>query len=100
MGAAFLLVRRFRPFYKWMFRALEQLPGPGPALAVAILDLVQARDPAARVAAAEAASAILAGALRAAGLTGSRDGFLLAHARELQDQLDPVLLGLNPGLDG
>ena len=100
MGAAFLLVRRYRPFYKWMFRALEQLPEPGPALAAAILDLVQARSSAARVSGAEAVAELLAGALRVAGLTGSRDPFLLAHARELQRSLEPGLLALNPGLEG
>ena len=39
-------------------------------------------------------------ALAQAGLTASADPFLLAHARELRQNLrDPRLLALNPGLD-
>lgn len=100
MGAAFLLARRYRPFYKWMFRALGQLPEPGPELAAAILDLVAARTASARIDRAEAVAALLVRILNQTGLTGSRDPFLLAHARELQRDLDPGLLALNPGVDG
>lgn len=101
MGAAFLLARRYRPFYKWMLRALAELPEPGPALAAGLRDLVQETDAHARADAVEAIAAILIQALAQAGLTASRDPFLLAHARELRRGLsDPRLLNLNPGLDG
>ncbi len=93
MGAAFLLARRYRPFSKWMFRAL-----PDPALKDELEGLAKAataREKADRV---EAAAARLTGAL--GGLSGSRDTFLLAHARELRRGLDPAVLGLNPNLEG
>jgi hypothetical protein len=49
----------------------------------------------------EAIAAILVQALGRAGLTASRDPFLLAHSRELRQNLrDPALLALNPGLEG
>lgn len=101
MGAAFLLARRYRPFYKWMHRALVELPEPGPSLAAGLLDLTQAGDPRARMDGVEAIAVLLVQALGQAGLTASRDTFLLAHARELRhNQRDARLLAMNPGLDG
>jgi hypothetical protein len=45
-------------------------------------------------------AACLAAAAQA-GLTASRDTFLLAHSRELRHSLrDPALLAMNPGLEG
>jgi hypothetical protein len=101
MGAAFLLARRYRPFYKWMHRALGELPEPGPSLAAGLLELTRASDPRARLDRVEAIAAILIQALGQAGLTAGRDSFLLAHARELRHNLhEPRLLAMNPGLDG
>ena len=101
MGAAFLLTRRYRPFYKWMHRALADLPEPGPSLGAQLRDLVQQSDPRARIEGVEAIAATLVRALAQAGLTASADPFLLAHARELRQNLrDPRLLALNPGLEG
>ncbi|BDU71827.1 DUF4037 domain-containing protein [Mesoterricola silvestris] len=88
MGAAYLLARRYRPFSKWMHRALPDRDLAGELEAIA-------RGDDARV---EAAAARLIGSLR--GLTASRDTFLLAHARELRRGLDRALLALNPGLEG
>lgn len=93
MGAAYLLARRYRPFSKWMFRAL-----PDPALAAELEGLARAETPGERVDRAEAASAVLVEAL--GGLTGSRDSFLLAHARELRQGLPGELLAMNPNVDG
>jgi len=101
MGAAFLLSRRYRPFYKWMHRALAELPEPGPSLAGGLRDLAQQADAHTRLEAVEAIAATLVQALAQAGLTAGRDPFLLAHARELRRGItDPRLLNLNPGLDG
>jgi hypothetical protein len=101
MGAAFLLARRYRPFYKWMHRALADLPEPGPSLAAGLRELAQATEPRARADGVEAIAALLVQALGQAGLTASREPFLLAHSRELRQGLrDPGLLALNPGLEG
>jgi hypothetical protein len=101
MGAAFLLARRYRPFYKWMYRGLIELPEPGPSLAAELLELTLASDSRARMDRVEAIAALLIQALGRAGLTAGRDTFLLAHARELRHNLrEPRLLAMNPGLEG
>ena len=44
MGAAFLLNRRYRPYYKWSWRALGELPILGPELSEALLELSLSPD--------------------------------------------------------
>lgn len=83
-----------------MHRSLADLPEPGPGLAVCLRDLAQAADPRTRMDRVEAAALLLIQALGQAGLTASRDAFLLAHARELRRGLDPALLAMNPRLEG
>lgn len=100
MGACFLLSRRYRPFDKWMHRALRLLDPPGPRIALELDALVREPEDAGRLRRVEAVAGVLAEALAGQGLTTSHDGFLLAHARELRAGLDdPGLLGLDPGTD-
>jgi alpha-D-ribose 1-methylphosphonate 5-triphosphate synthase subunit PhnI len=47
----------------------------------------------------EAICGLLIQELRAQNLTATDEGFLLAHAQELQTQFDPSLHDLDPGLD-
>ena len=78
----FLLARQYRPYYKWSYRALRQLPGAEEvaprleALAAASLEETPAL--------AEALSSRLAARLRAEGLSSAPDDFLLSHAKEIQ----------------
>ena len=43
-GVAFLLNRRYRPYYKWAWHALKELPILGPELADALLELSLSPD--------------------------------------------------------
>ncbi|MFN7988108.1 MAG: DUF4037 domain-containing protein [Thermoanaerobaculia bacterium] len=94
LAAAFLLARRFRPFPKWAHRALGQLPAPGPRLHGLLSELVasSAAAPAHGLDLAEEISALLAGSLRALGLSSAPSDFLVDHAREVAGRVaDPVL---------
>ena len=44
MGAAFLINKRFRPYYKWSWRALGELPILGPELAGDLLEISLSPD--------------------------------------------------------
>jgi len=101
ISAAHLLARRYRPFYKWMHRSLLTLPGLGQVLHPLIKQLVRQQDLTvdARAEAVEVICSLLIHELRAQNLTQTRDGFLLAHAKDLRAQIDPSLQMLDPGLD-
>jgi hypothetical protein len=44
MQLAFMLARKYRPYYKWLYRGLRELPYYGEALAPPLLRLALARD--------------------------------------------------------
>lgn len=100
--AAHLLGRRYGPFYKWMHRSLLDLAAPGPELHELLGRIAEERNAPSgeRVARVEEACGLLAGELRRQGLTATKDGFLLAHARELRRHVEPLLLGLDPRVSG
>ncbi len=94
LATAFLLARRYRPFSKWAHRALGSLPPPGPRLHALLADLVAALPsaPGRGPDLVEETSALLAGALRAEGLTSTPSDFLVDHAREVAGRVaDPLL---------
>ena len=94
LAVAFLLARRFRPFPKWAHRALGSLPPPGPRCHALLADLVATAPaaPARGLDLVEELSALLAGTLRAEGLTSTPSDFLVDHAREVADRVsDPIL---------
>lgn len=82
IAIAFLLARRHRPFAKWAHRALGELPFPAPRLR-ALLDGVSVTPPAGQDEPVEAAAALLAGELRAQGLSDAGGTFLVDHARSV-----------------
>lgn len=82
-AAAFLLNRRYRPYYKWANRALADLPREGMRLA-ARLDALAAGNPLQQEEAVEEVSGIVIGLLRGEGLSASGSDFLLDHARQVQ----------------
>jgi len=89
-AAAFLLCRRYRPYYKWADRALRELPGLGAALPPLLRRC--AEEPERRAAAIEEISAVLIAELRQQGLTNGGSDFLLHHGEELQAGLTDGLL--------
>ncbi len=95
----FLLNRRYRPFYKWMHRALGEMPRLGTLAQPALALLVSpgCTDPVELI---EALCAELVGELRRQGLTDSNSDFLLDHGPSLQLRiLDPELSQLGPWIE-
>ncbi len=94
LAVAFLLARRYRPFPKWAHRALGGLPPPGPRLRALLAALVEAprSAPALGLELVEEISALLAGSLRAEGLSSTPSDFLVDHAREIAGRVSDSLL--------
>lgn len=91
----FLLRGRFRPFYKWLYRALRELPG-GEAMHAQLLELAGADDIRRECALAESVSAALIAELRGTGLTGSGSDFLMDHVPELLGRIEDEKLRREP----
>ena len=86
ISLAFLLNRRYRPFYKWMHRALKDLPVLGEHIYSKMLDLVLLHNGGSvedlyygKNTIIEDISQILIGELRRQGLSDSQSDFLLDH---------------------
>ncbi len=101
-AAAFLLNRRYRPFYKWAHRALSDLPVLGAALAPKLRELAAGAageigsDLYAKVDLIEAISAGVIAELKAEGLSNADSDFLLPHAEAVQSTIkDPQLASLH-----
>ena len=93
-AAVFLLNRRYRPYYKWAQRALEDLPLPGRPGGPLLRGLAGEQED--KTGDIEAVSALLIGELARQGLSGGRADFLLPHAREIQAGIrDPDLRDLH-----
>lgn len=91
----FLLRGRYRPFYKWLYRALRELPG-GEAMHAQLLELADAEDIRRECALAESVSATLIAELRAEGLSGSGSDFLMDHMPELLGRIQDAELRRQP----
>ena len=93
-AAVFLLNRRYRPYYKWAQRALEDLPLLGRTVGPLLRGLAGEQED--KTGDIEAVSALLIGELARQGLSGGRADFLLPHAREIQAGIrDPDLRDLH-----
>ncbi len=111
VSMTFLLNRVYRPFYKWVHRALTGLPILGPEMHMLLSELVcdqTAPGVAAacgdrhrkRVQLVEVACALVIGELQRQGLSGSTSDFLLDHGPSVQDKIeDPTIRKLGPWLD-
>jgi hypothetical protein len=92
IALVFLLNRRYAPFYKWLHRAVEDLPLLGPEVHERIGILLKAVEPEQQEEIMEAVSVLLADELRRQGLSDSESDFLLDHAPRVQAGIaDPRL---------
>jgi Domain of unknown function (DUF4037) len=92
MQLVFLLNRRFAPFYKWLHRAVGELPLLGPAVQAHVAVLLDDRSMETRAAMMEEIAALLATEIRRQDLSDSASDFLLDHAPLVQERIsDPVL---------
>jgi len=93
-AAVFLLNRRYRPYYKWAYRALRSCPVLGEAVGTRLERLDG--EEASRFLLIEEISASVIGELKRQGLSSSESDFLLPHAEEIQRSIrDPYLAGLH-----
>jgi len=103
ISIVFLLNRRYRPFYKWMHRALSELPCLGEQLYGMINELVTMHERAKgeevywkKIDQIERISRAIIGELRDRGLSDSESIFLLDHGPEVVRRIqDPELRGMN-----
>ena len=80
----FLLNRRFAPYYKWVFRAMRDLPKLGH-LSVVLTDLLTSSDPGeAKAAKIEKLCMEIVSELKAQGLSDFDDVYLEPHAFAIQ----------------
>jgi hypothetical protein len=79
----FLLNRRYAPFYKWMYRAVKELPLLGETIYRMIADLTREAEFSRKVAFIEEICARIIGELRAEGLSDKTSSFLFDHAKDL-----------------
>ena len=92
---AYLLGRRYAPYYKWSQRMLSSIPGPGPELAPMLEQLVEEQNGDKTEIIEHVCIKIIA-ELRRQGLSTSDDSFLLPHAVEIQRHIsDPRLRSLH-----
>ena len=92
MNLVFLLNRRYAPFYKWLHRAVRDLPVLGNWVYGQIDELIQAADTVDQTELIETISARIIDQLRHQGLSASASDFLLDHAHEVHGHIqDPVL---------
>ena len=80
----FLLNRRYRPYYKWVHRAMKNLPILGSVLWKLIDSLVQDEDRKIRV---EEICWLIIKEFEAQELSNSESNFLLDHARHIQKSI-------------
>ena len=80
----FLLNKRYCPFYKWMHRALKELPVLGADVAMMMDGFISAQNVAASGQIIERISQLIIEELQKEGLSGSNSDFLLDHGPEIQ----------------
>lgn len=92
IALVFLLNRRYAPFYKWLHRAVRDLPLLGSAVHERVGALVQSSEPARREEIMEETCVLLADELRRQGLSDCPGDFLLEHAPRVRARItDPDL---------
>jgi hypothetical protein len=92
ISLVFLLNRRYAPFYKWLHRAVRDLPRLGPPVNERVAALLKAADPDEKAQIMEEISGLLIDEIRRQGLSDSPSDFLLDHAPIVHARIsDPQL---------
>ncbi|MHC1697442.1 MAG: DUF4037 domain-containing protein [Geobacteraceae bacterium] len=92
MSMVFLLNRRYPPFYKWLHRAVLQLPVLGPTVYERITTLLNTADKEEKIAVIESLCSLVIEELQRQGLSDLDSSFLADHGRLVQSGiLDPEL---------
>lgn len=92
IGLVFLLNRRYAPFYKWLHRAVRDLPLMGRDVHAHVGALLDAGAPDQQADIMETISVSLTDELRRQGLSDSRSDFLLDHAPQVQARISDARL--------
>ncbi len=94
VSMVFLINKRYRPFYKWMHRALKNLPVLGEAVHQIMNDIVltPAQEYEKRFDLTEEISSLIIECLKQNGLTTSHSDFILDHAEQIQLRIDDEYL--------
>jgi hypothetical protein len=93
ISLVFLMNKRYTPFYKWMHRAVGELPLLGGLIQTQIADLLACKTPDEKAAIIEKICATIISALKDQGLSDSSSTFLLDHAYRVHDRIKDRLLG-------
>ncbi len=96
ISIVFLLNKQFRPFYKWMHKAMKPLPILGDQIHQLVTDLVTTPDYNQKANLMEETSQVLIGQLRQESLSDSTSDFLLDHGPIIQSKIqDNQLKGID-----
>jgi hypothetical protein len=87
ISLVFLLNKRYAPFYKWMHRAVRELPILGRSIHYLISRLIDTADLVEKRSVIENISVFIIEDLRRAGLSQSPSDFLLDHARAIHKRI-------------
>lgn len=93
ISMVFLLNRQYRPFYKWMHRAMKQLPVLGDQMYAVFDELARTPDLERKEKLMEHASQLLIQQLREDGLSDSKSDFLLDHGPIVQSRIQDPQIG-------
>ena len=93
ISLVFLMNKRYTPFYKWMHRAMMELPLLGKEIHALICDLLSCQIYDEKPALIEKICALIISALRNEGLSDSASDFLLDHAHRIHDRIENRRLG-------
>lgn len=96
IALVFLLNRRYAPFYKWLHRAVRDLPLLGSAVYERVGALVQTAEPSRREEIMEGVCVLLADELRRQGVSDWPGDFLLEHAPRVRARITDRELGRQP----
>jgi len=89
----FLLNRCYTPFYKWMHRAVKELPLLGEQVHELILKLMSEEEMREKVETIEGICTLLVNELQREKLTDSQSDFLLDHAHSVHSRIQDEALG-------
>jgi hypothetical protein len=93
ISLVFLMNKRYAPFYKWIHRAVTELPLLGEEIHAMILELIGCAEYDEKQAIIEEICALIIITLRKEGLSDSDSDFLLDHAHRMHDEFEDPVLG-------